>query len=113
MVGAECRGRTQPLELKAGQISLHSDWLLHGSEANASGRRRCGFAARFLSPDVKAFNGWNAHSIVCRGLDPSGHWANHPRPEGEAIPVKAAGDDGRNNDVPGFRDASANKGPRL
>jgi hypothetical protein len=61
-----------PLVLKAGEVSLHSDWILHGSEPNLSDRRRCGFAMRFLSPDVKAFNGWNVHSIVCRGTDPSG-----------------------------------------
>ena len=82
------------LVLKAGEVSLHSDWILHGSEPNLSDRRRCGFAMRFLSPDVKAFNGWNVHSIVCRGTDPSGHWANHPRPEGDLIPVKAEGEDG-------------------
>eukprot|EP01051_Picozoa_sp_SAG22_P006509 SAG22_NODE_429_length_10587_cov_22.842582_2_plen_70_part_00 len=35
-------------------------------------------------------NGWNVHSIVCRGADPSGHWANHPRPAGEQVPVKGA-----------------------
>lgn len=75
-------------ELKAGQISLHTDWLLHGSEPNNSNRRRCGLAMRFLSSDVRAFNGWNAHSIVCRGSEPTGHWANHPRPDGETIPEK-------------------------
>lgn len=76
------------LELKAGQISLHSDWILHGSDVNQSTRRRCGLAMRFLSSDVRAFEGWNVHSIVCRGTEPTGHWANHPRPEGEDIPVK-------------------------
>lgn len=76
------------IELKAGQMSLHSDWVLHGSEPNNSNRRRCGLALRFLSADVRAYNGWNVHSIVCRGTDPSGHWANHPRPAGELIPVK-------------------------
>lgn len=76
------------LELKAGQASLHSDWLLHSSEPNQSSRRRCGFAMRYLSSDVRAFNGWNEHSIVCRGEEPSGHWANHPRPPSEEIPVK-------------------------
>ena len=78
------------LELRAGQISLHSDWILHGSEPNDSTRRRCGLAMRFLSSDVRAFQGWNQHSIICRGTDPSGHWANHPRPKGELIPTKAA-----------------------
>lgn len=76
------------LELKAGQISLHSDWILHGSEPNNSARRRCGLAMRFLAADVRAYNGWNQHSIVCRGMDSSGHWADHPRPVGEEIPQK-------------------------
>ena len=30
------------LNLKAGEISLHNDGLLHGSDANNSERRRCG-----------------------------------------------------------------------
>jgi hypothetical protein len=76
------------LELRAGQMSLHSDWLLHGSEMNRSDRRRCGLSMRYLSSDVRAFNGWNENSIVCRGVEPTGHWANHPRPDGEHIPVK-------------------------
>lgn len=78
------------LVLKAGQMSLHSDWTLHGSEVNRSNRRRCGLAMRFLSSDVRAFNGWNENSIVCRGTEPSGHWANHPRPDGEHVPRKPA-----------------------
>ena len=78
------------LELRAGQISLHSDWILHGSEPNESNRRRCGLAMRFLSSDVRAFQGWNQHSIVCRGVEPSGHWANHPRPASDTVPVKDA-----------------------
>lgn len=81
------------LELKAGQISLHSDWVLHGSEPNESNRRRCGLAMRYLSRDVRAYNGWNENSIICRGEEPTGHWANHPRPAGELIPVKEAIED--------------------
>ena len=81
------------LELRAGQISLHSDWVLHGSEPNQSNRRRCGLAMRYLSKDVRAYNGWNENSIVCRGVEPSGHWADHPRPEGELIPIKDSAHD--------------------
>ena len=81
------------LELRAGQISLHSDWVLHGSEPNQSNRRRCGLAMRYLSKDVRAYNGWNENSIVCRGVEPSGHWADYPRPEGEQIPIKEGAHD--------------------
>ena len=75
------------LEMRAGQISLHSDWILHGSEPNRSNRRRCGLAMRYLSADVHAHDGWNANSIWCRGTDAAGYWANHPRPDGELIPT--------------------------
>ncbi|MCY3661646.1 MAG: phytanoyl-CoA dioxygenase family protein [bacterium] len=85
---AEGWGRSPvDLEMKAGQISLHSDWILHGSEPNRSDRRRCGLAMRYLSADVHAYDGWNAHSVWCRGVDPRNHWANHPRPDGEHIPI--------------------------
>ncbi len=81
------------LELKAGQISLHSDWVLHGSDPNESDRRRCGLAMRYLSKDVRAYNGWNENSIICRGEEPTGHWANHSRPRGELIPNKEGVED--------------------
>lgn len=67
--------------LKAGQASVHSDLLLHGSEANASDRRRCGLTLRYCAADVRAHMGWHDKGIVVRGSDPSGHWTNQPRPE--------------------------------
>ncbi|MCA9267652.1 MAG: phytanoyl-CoA dioxygenase family protein, partial [Planctomycetales bacterium] len=39
-------GTPVDVELKAGEISLHSDLLLHGSGANTSDRRRCGLTLR-------------------------------------------------------------------
>ena len=42
---------------------------------------------RYLSTDVRAYDGWNANSIWCCGTDVGGHWANHPRPDGELIPT--------------------------
>ena len=76
------------LVLKAGEMSLHSDWTLHGSDVNQSEQRRCGLAMRFLSSDVQAYNGWNAHSVICRGQEATGHCADHARPTGEQVPVK-------------------------
>ena len=66
--------------LAAGQISLHSDLLLHGSEANDSDRRRCGLTLRYCSADVRAAMDWNQKGVVVRGADSSGHWANPPSP---------------------------------
>ncbi len=68
-------------ELKAGEISIHSDLLLHGSEANESNRRRCALTLRYCTPDVRAGQDWNAKGVVVSGTDPSGHWANPTRPE--------------------------------
>jgi len=71
--------------LKAGQVSLHSDLLLHGSEANRSDRRRCGLTLRYCAAEVRAEIGWNAESVLISGSDPGGHWANNPRPEADNI----------------------------
>jgi non-heme Fe2+,alpha-ketoglutarate-dependent halogenase len=68
------------VELPAGAISVHSDLLLHGSEANRSQRRRCGLTLRYCPADVTAGLGWNAKGVIVSGVDQSGHWANNPRP---------------------------------
>ena len=75
-------GIGQPLydELKAGEISIHADLLLHGSEANMSTRRRCGLTLRYCPSDVVAGLGWNEKGVVVSG-EPVEHWANRPRPD--------------------------------
>jgi len=76
-------GPTVLNELKAGQFSIHSDLLLHGSEGNRSERRRCALTLRYCSADVRAALGWNAKGVYVRGNDSSGHWSNQPRPDTE------------------------------
>jgi hypothetical protein len=78
--GAERLGNPVDVELQAGEISLHSDLLLHGSEANRSNRRRCGLTLRYCPADVRAELGWNAKGVVVSGRDAEGHWANPARP---------------------------------
>jgi len=73
-------GAPVDVELKAGEISIHSDLLLHGSEANDSERRRCGLTLRYCAADVRAGLRWNAKGVVVSGADPSGHWGNPQRP---------------------------------
>lgn len=77
---AEEFGDPIDIDLKAGEISIHSDLLLHGSEANQSDRRRCGLTLRYCAADVRTRMDWNQKGIVVSGNDPSGHWANPPRP---------------------------------
>ncbi|MBA4031118.1 MAG: phytanoyl-CoA dioxygenase family protein [Planctomyces sp.] len=69
--------------LAAGQISIHSDLLLHGSEANTSTRRRCGLTLRYAAAEVRAALDWNQKGVLVSGQDASGHWANRPRPESD------------------------------
>jgi len=71
--------------LKAGEISIHSDLLLHGSEANRSTRRRAGLTVRYTSAEVRPVPGWEHWikvAVHCRGSIPD-YWPNCPRPEGE------------------------------
>jgi hypothetical protein len=79
--GAENLGQPVDVELQAGEISIHSDLLLHGSEANESNRRRCGLTLRYCPVDVRAELGWNAKGVIVSGRDDSGHWANPTRPD--------------------------------
>jgi non-haem Fe2+, alpha-ketoglutarate-dependent halogenase len=81
VLNAEQFGQPVNDELQAGEISLHSDLLLHGSEPNRSDRRRCGLTLRYCAAEVRAGLGWNAKGVVVSGADPTGHWANPPRPE--------------------------------
>lgn len=69
--------------LRAGEISIHSDLLLHGSEANESDRRRCGLTLRYCAAEVRADLDWNQKGVIVSGEDSSGHWANPARPENE------------------------------
>ena len=66
--------------LEAGEMSIHADLLLHGSEANDSDRRRCGLTLRYCAADVKAHLGWDQKGVVVGGTDARGNWANRSRP---------------------------------
>lgn len=74
--------------LKAGEVSLHADMLVHGSEPNLSDRRRCGLTLRYCPADVRIMDpDWarGVEAIICRGSDPTGHWRHHPRPGNDDI----------------------------
>ncbi|WP_439626688.1 phytanoyl-CoA dioxygenase family protein [Gemmata sp.] len=70
------------VELRAGEASVHSDLLLHGSDANESTRRRCGLTLRYTPGDVKAYMGWEDKGVIVAGDKPP-HWSNRPRPTEE------------------------------
>jgi non-heme Fe2+,alpha-ketoglutarate-dependent halogenase len=79
-------GKPVPIELKAGQISLHADMIVHGSQPNGSARRRCGLTVRYCPPEVEPIDrGWGTNSVIARGIDPHGWWANKTMPPGEDV----------------------------
>ena len=89
--GADAMGTPVHDELKAGQFSLHADMLAHGSDANASARRRCGLTIRYCPPDVRSINpDWTRGAILCRGSGGAGPWWKYNgRPPGEDVTVIA------------------------
>ena len=78
------------LDLKAGQISLHDDGLLHGSGPNNSDRVRAGITMRFCPTDVKCdLNVWpNFESYMARGVDKYNRNPVGPLPTNEKFPVR-------------------------
>lgn len=78
-------GTPVDVELKAGEISLHSDLLLHGSGLNESSRRRCGLTLRYCAAEVRAELDWNKEGVIVKGSDPTGHWADLPRPLNDSV----------------------------
>ncbi len=74
-------GRKVATPLIAGQMSLHSDLLLHGSLPNNSRRRRCGLTLRYCPADVHAYLGWNQKGVVVSGHADPTRWPGLPRPQ--------------------------------
>lgn len=77
----EAYGERCQTPIRAGQMSIHSDLLIHGSPANRSQRRRCGLTLRYAPADVTAHLGWNAKGVVVRGTADRQRWPGLPRPE--------------------------------
>ena len=78
------------MDLKAGEISLHNDALLHGSDPNKSDRRRCGITMRFSPTNVKGdLNEWPFFETqLARGVDDYNLNPVALTPRGEATPIK-------------------------
>lgn len=57
------------IELEPNQCSLHDAQLMHGSEANTSDIRRCGYTMRYISTRTKC----RAHIYLARGKDWAGN----------------------------------------
>ena len=83
-------GEPVAVEMRAGQLSLHTDMLLHGSLPNNSGRRRCGLTIRYMPPEVRYGNEEETpRAIIARGCDPTGYWHAVQRPESDSLPPQS------------------------
>lgn len=74
-------GQLRATPLRAGQMSIHSDLLLHGSRPNTSDRRRCGLTLRYCPADVYAYLGWNAKGVVLSGTADPQLWPGAAQPD--------------------------------
>lgn len=64
----------------AGQISIHSDLLVHGSAPNQSDRRRCGLTLRYCPADVTAYLNWERKGVIVAGNADPNRWPGARRP---------------------------------
>ena len=77
------------IDLKAGEMSLHTDALVHGSHANDSDRMRCGMTMRVGTPDVSVDHAeWPLfHWIRLRGTHPGDQNPRLDPPQAERVPT--------------------------
>jgi non-haem Fe2+, alpha-ketoglutarate-dependent halogenase len=69
------------LELQPGEMSLHHVRLIHGSDPNPSGKRRIGFAIRYLPTHVRQVVGTQDSATLVRGVDRFGNFAAETPPQ--------------------------------
>jgi non-haem Fe2+, alpha-ketoglutarate-dependent halogenase len=67
--------------LQAGEFSIHSEFVIHGSNPNRSDDRRLGFSIHYIPPHVRQtlFDGATAAAV--RGRDTHGFWRPDPQPK--------------------------------
>ncbi len=78
------------LQLQQGEMSLHHVRLIHGSDPNLSGRRRIGFAIRYLPTHVRQVAGTHDTATLVRGVDEFRHFAPERAPLADMDPAAVA-----------------------
>jgi phytanoyl-CoA hydroxylase len=79
--------RAVDVEVRRGGVSVHHPNLVHGSNPNTSGRRRCGLTIRYIPASTRITREWKP--FLLRGEDPQGRNTYYPFPayrEGEHFP---------------------------
>ncbi|NKB69659.1 MAG: phytanoyl-CoA dioxygenase family protein [Candidatus Latescibacteria bacterium] len=75
------QSRLVDLELQAGQCHIHHSRTIHGSNANTSAKRRCGYTMRYMPSSVRILDTPQAqnHAIyLARGRDLAGNSYGEP-----------------------------------
>ena len=70
--------------LQPGEMSLHHERIVHGSEPNRSDDKRIGFAIRYVAPDVSQVLDHHA-VILARGRDEHGFYEHLDEPPGDDL----------------------------
>ena len=78
------------LELEPGQMSMHGNGVVHGSEPNRSDRRRVGFACIYLAPHVVPKKGGRMSASLMRGADTHCLYDRDPVPTRDFDPAAVA-----------------------
>jgi non-heme Fe2+,alpha-ketoglutarate-dependent halogenase len=73
-------GEPVDVVMQAGEIAIHCDLLLHGSEANHSDRRRCGLTLRYCAAEVTAHLDWHLKGVLVHGSADPRRWPGAARP---------------------------------
>jgi ectoine hydroxylase-related dioxygenase (phytanoyl-CoA dioxygenase family) len=77
------------LELAAGQMSVHGR-IVHGSRPNRSARRRVGYSAMYIPPQVRMGASALTSASLVRGEDRFGHYELEPEPAYDYDPAAVA-----------------------
>ncbi len=77
------------LELAPGEMSVHGR-IVHGSRRNRSARRRVGYAAMYIPPQVEMGVGSLTSASLVRGEDRYGHYVLEPEPACDFDPAAVA-----------------------
>ncbi len=76
-----------PLELSAGEASLHNFLIVHGSYPNNSLGRRAGIAIRYMAADVDLSHDKPDYATLVRGKDTSGRFILEKAPRRDIDPL--------------------------
>ena len=73
--------------LKAGQVVLHHESVVHGSGPNHANHARIGFSIHYIAPHVRETRFDGASAMLLRGENIGNNWGIDPEPTVDYDPV--------------------------